>query len=80
MAPRAAFYVMPSVTLPAGRTDEDYVLALLNATGILCVHGSGFGMRAEQGFFRIVFLASPDQLGSIYDDMASFTAEYLGRG
>src|SRR2546430_180368 len=27
--PRAAFYAMPKVTLPPGKTDEDYVLALL---------------------------------------------------
>ena len=59
VAPRAAFYAMPSVTLPPGRTDEDYVLALLRETGILCVYGSGFGMPPEQGSFRIVFLADP---------------------
>ena len=29
--------------LPPGMTDEDYVLALLRATGVLCVYGSGFG-------------------------------------
>jgi len=79
VAPQAAFYVMPSVTLPKGKTDEDYVLALLNATGILCVHGSGFGLPAEQGSFRIVFLAPVDELAAIYDDMAAFTAEYTAR-
>jgi alanine-synthesizing transaminase len=79
VAPHAAFYVMPKVALPAGKTDEDYVLALLNATGILCVHGSGFGMSAADGFFRIVFLAQPDELAAIYDDMAEFTARYTGR-
>jgi aspartate/methionine/tyrosine aminotransferase len=77
VAPRAAFYVLPSVTLPPGRTDEDYVLALLRATGILCVHGSGFGMPPEQGYFRIVFLADPAELSSIYTDMAAFTRDYL---
>ena len=75
--PRAAFYAMPQVTLPAGRTDQDYVLGLLRATGILCVYGSGFGMPADQGYFRIVFLASPDDLGRIYDDMAVFTRDFL---
>ena len=35
VAPRAAFYVLPSVALPPGKTDEDYVLALLRDTGIL---------------------------------------------
>ena len=77
VAPRAAFYAMPKVDLPAGKTDEDYVLALLRATGILCVYGSGFGLPADQGFFRVVFLAQPDVLSTIYDDIATFTAEYL---
>ena len=77
VAPRAAFYALPSVTLPPGRTDEDYVLALLRETGILCVHGSGFGTVPEQGYFRIVFLADPGELAGIYNDMGSFTAEYL---
>ena len=76
VAPRAAFYVMPKVALPPGRTDEDFVLGLLNATGILCVHGSGFGMPAGEGFFRIVFLAPPDDLAAIYDDMAAFAARF----
>src|SRR5687767_7418715 len=77
VAPRAAFYALPSIALPPGRTDEDYVLALLRETGILCVHGSGFGTAPEQGYFRIVFLADPGELAAIYDDMGTFTAEYL---
>lgn len=77
VAPTAAFYAMPRVALPPGRTDEDYVLALLRATGVLCVYGSGFGMPAPDGFVRIVFLASPEELREIYDLMADFTARYL---
>ena len=77
VAPKAAFYVLPQVSLPPDRTDEEYVLALLRATGILCVHGSGFGMPADQGFFRVVFLASPDELRDVYRDMGAFTADYL---
>lgn len=80
VAPRAAFYAMPSVTLPPGRTDEDFVLALLRETGILCVYGSGFGVAPGDGYFRIVFLASPDELGSVYRDIGSFTRDYLRRG
>ena len=75
--PRGAFYAMPQVTLPPGTSDADYVLALLRTTGILCVYGSGFGTRPEDGFFRVVFLASPAELGAIYDDIAAFTREYL---
>ncbi len=77
VAPRAAFYALPSVSLPPGRTDEDFVLALLRETGILCVHGSGFGTAPEQGYFRIVFLADPGELAAIFADMGAFTAEYL---
>jgi alanine-synthesizing transaminase len=77
VAPTAAFYAMPRVALPPGRTDEHYVKALLHATGVLCVYGSGFGLPPEQGFLRIVFLAPLDELTEIYDLMAGFTAQYL---
>ncbi len=77
VAPTAAFYAMPRVTLPKGKTDEDYVMALLHETGVLSVYGSGFGLPADQGFLRIVFLASLDELTEIYDLMADFTAGFL---
>jgi len=81
VAPAAAFYSMPRVALPPGVTDEQYVLALLRATGVLCVYGSGFGTRPEDGFFRVVFLASPSELSEIYDLVAGFTRDFLaGRG
>jgi alanine-synthesizing transaminase len=77
VAPRAAFYAMPWVELPRGRTDQDFVLALLRETGILCVYGSGFGMPAERGCFRVVFLASLEELTKVYADIAAFTRLYL---
>ena len=77
VAPSAAFYVMPRVALPPGKTDADFVLELLRATGVLCVYGSGFGTKPEDGFFRIVFLASPAELSKIYDDIGAFTREFL---
>jgi alanine-synthesizing transaminase len=78
--PAAAFYAMPQVSLPPGVTDEDYVLGLLRATGVLCVYGSGFGTKPEDGFFRVVFLASPRELSDIYDLVAAFTRDFLSRG
>jgi alanine-synthesizing transaminase len=77
VAPTAAFYAMPRIALPPGRTDQDYVLSLLRATGVLCVYGSGFGLPAAEGFLRIVFLASLEELTEIYDLMARFTVDYL---
>jgi alanine-synthesizing transaminase len=77
--PSAAFYAMPKVDLPPGVTDEEYVLGLLRATGVLCVYGSGFGTAPADGFFRVVFLASPEELSGIYDSIAEFTREFLSR-
>ena len=75
--PAAAFYAMPKVELPPGRTDEDYVIGLLRATGILCVYGSGFGTPPGDGYFRIVFLAPPAELDTLYDAIETFTADFL---
>jgi alanine-synthesizing transaminase len=76
VAPRSAFYAMPKVELPPGRSDVDYVLGLLRTRGVLCVYGSGFGTAPEDGFFRIVFLAPPRELDAIYDDVDDFTRTF----
>jgi alanine-synthesizing transaminase len=74
--PKSAFYAMPKVELPAGKSDTDFVLGLLRSKGVLTVYGSGFATALADGFFRIVFLASPQELSAIYDDVADFTAEF----
>jgi alanine-synthesizing transaminase len=76
VAPRGAFYAMPQFTLPQGRTDEDFVLGLLRSKGVLVVYGSGFGANPAEGSFRIVFLASPEELSTIYDDIADYAEAY----
>jgi alanine-synthesizing transaminase len=75
--PMGAFYAMPQVSLPAGRTDEHFVLELLRKTGILCVYGSGFGLPAPDGFFRVVFLAPVPELETIYEGIGAFARDYL---
>jgi aspartate/methionine/tyrosine aminotransferase len=75
--PTAGFYAMPRIPLPPGRTDQDYVLGLLRATGVLVVYGSGFGLPEHDGYLRIVFLADPDELREVYRSMASFTADFV---
>ena len=77
VAPRGTFYAMPKVELPPGDTDEGFVLALLRATGVLCVYGSGFGCDPADGFFRVVFLAAPDRLAAIYAKIDAFARDYL---
>lgn len=75
--PKAAFYAMPRIKLPQGKTDQDFVLGLLRKTGILCVYGSGFGADPNDGAFRVVFLSSMDELSSVYDELGAFAAEFL---
>jgi aspartate/methionine/tyrosine aminotransferase len=77
MTPTAGFYAMPKIPLPRGRTDQDYVLGLLRATGVLCVYGSGFGLPDADGYLRIVFLAALDELKEVYRLMADFTADFV---
>jgi hypothetical protein len=37
-------------------------------------------MPKDGGFFRVVFLASPDELKEIYGLMADFTQQFLANG
>jgi aspartate/methionine/tyrosine aminotransferase len=62
-----------------GATDEQFVLSLLRETGILFVHGSGFGTNPKDGYFRIVYLPEPDLLNSVYDQLEEFVRAWLPR-
>ncbi|MEW6730551.1 MAG: aminotransferase class I/II-fold pyridoxal phosphate-dependent enzyme [Acidobacteriota bacterium] len=70
--PGGAFYLMAQMTQLGGASDEEFVLSLLRETGILFVHGSGFGTHPEDGFFRIVYLPELDILKTVYDQLAEF--------
>ena len=60
VAPTAAFYAMPQVALPPGMTDEDYVLgAAARDRRALRLRLRLRHRRPQDGFFRVVFLASP---------------------
>lgn len=90
--PAAAFYAMISATAARGdaahdaahsttdstAADERFVLDLLAATGVLVVHGSGFGADPRAGSFRLVYLADTDLLGTALDRIADFNAERAG--
>jgi alanine-synthesizing transaminase len=60
--PEAAFYLMVKVEDLQNRTDEQFVLDMLEATGVLVVHGSGFGCGPTEGYFRMVYLADEKML------------------
>ena len=72
----AAFYLMIKVDHPAAQTDERFVLDLLEATGVLVVHGSGFGADPQQGLFRMVYLADEATLGTVFSRLGEFLGSY----
>jgi len=69
--PNGAFYTFPEISLTHWKTDKDFVLDLLNKTGILTVHGSGFGERGK-GHFRIVYLPTEQVLQEAMDKLSDF--------
>lgn len=75
VTPEAAFYAMVKADDPQGRTDERFVLDLLEETGALVVHGSGFGADPREGLFRVVYLADEATLSSVFDGVARFLSQ-----
>jgi aspartate/methionine/tyrosine aminotransferase len=67
VVPQAAFYLMVKTDHLAGRTDEQFALDLLEASGVLVVHGSGFGCDPAEGYFRLVYLAGEQTLDAAFD-------------
>lgn len=70
--PAAAFYAMIRAEDPERRMDEKFVLDLLKETGVLVVHGSGFGADPASCHFRLVYLPAEDVLGDVFTRLAAF--------
>jgi len=69
--PNGAFYTFPKILRSSWKDDKDFVLDLLNKTGILTVHGSGFGEYGK-GHFRIVYLPNEQVLGEAMNKLTHF--------
>ncbi|KAH8705008.1 putative alanine aminotransferase [Talaromyces proteolyticus] len=84
--PQGAMYLFPTITLPpkallaaesAGKKpDEFYSLALLDATGICVVPGSGFGQKEGTLHFRTTFLAPGTEW---VQRITKFHAEFMNK-
>ncbi len=80
LTPEGAFYVFPSCQRLLGKTsaggkmlgnDEDFVMALLEETGVALVHGAAFGLP---GHFRLSYAASNTQLEEAVRRIQEFCA------
>lgn len=70
--PKGAFYAFPKVDLSKKwKNDLEFVISLLNSTGVLTVHGSGFGLYGT-GHFRIVYLPQEEILEESMDKIDLF--------
>lgn len=72
--PKGAFYVFPKINLDGTRwkSDADFVIDLLRSTGVVTVHGSGFGKQYGFGHFRIVYLPPLEVLEDAMDRLENF--------
>ncbi|HET6808593.1 MAG TPA: aminotransferase class I/II-fold pyridoxal phosphate-dependent enzyme [Nitrososphaera sp.] len=71
--PRGAFYIFPQInTKGRWKDDQHFVIDLLNNTGVLTVHGSGFGSTYGSGHFRIVYLPPEEILEKAMDKLERF--------
>lgn len=72
--PHGAFYVFPKVHEIGQRwkTDMDFVLDVLEKTGVLFVHGSGFCETYGTGHFRGVFLPQIEVLEEAFNRLEEF--------
>ncbi|HEY6757236.1 MAG TPA: aminotransferase class I/II-fold pyridoxal phosphate-dependent enzyme [Nitrososphaera sp.] len=71
--PRGAFYIFPKINTDGRwKDDQHFVIDLLNNTGVLTVHGSGFGSAYGSGHFRIVYLPQEEILEKAMDKLEHF--------
>jgi len=76
--PEGAFYVFPKVDGVGRRwkTDKDFAYHLLEETGVLIVHGSGFDPTYGSKHFRAVILPPVKILATALDELEQFMKKY----
>jgi len=84
---QGAMYAFPQIHLPqkaiaaaneAGMAaDAFYAFALLEATGICIIPGSGFGQRPGTFHFRTTILAQKDVITSMLGRLGDFHVKFL---
>ena len=81
--PQGAFYVFPNCKNCIGKKDKmgkqilndtDFVTSLLENTGVAVVQGSAFG---SEGYFRISYATSMDNLVKAFDKIGSYCNELV---
>jgi aspartate/methionine/tyrosine aminotransferase len=71
-----AMYAFPTITLPAGKTDDDWSMALLEETGICVVPGTGFAQVPGTAHFRTTILPPTEKIKEVVRLIADFQKKY----
>lgn len=76
--PAGAFYLFPKIKAIGERWKNDYefVTQLLEETGVLLVHGSGFDPVYGKDHFRAVFLPDESMLAEAFDAIENFMKKH----
>ena len=73
-----SLYLFPRLNkLPAGTTDFDYCMQLLEDTGLCTVNGGGFGQKPGTHHLRIAFLPPTDVLEKVLPKWIEFHNKYV---
>lgn len=72
--PEGAFYVFPKIHGVGSRwkTDMEFTVELIEETGVLMVHGSGFDSNYGKGHIRGVFLPPIETLEEAFNEVERF--------
>ncbi len=74
--PSGAFYAFPRITVDVD--DKEFVKDLIRETGVVVVHGSGFGNLPPTPHFRVVFLPPEEILNEAYDRVEAYMRRRFG--
>jgi alanine-synthesizing transaminase len=70
--PQAAFYIFPKIESDHWKTDQEFVLDILNNAHVLLVPGSGFDANYGKMHFRAVFLPPIPVLEKAFDSIETY--------
>ena len=71
--PAAAFYAFPRLHID--QPDSQFVAELIRETGVVVVHGDGFGQKPGTRHMRIVFLPQEEILEAAFARLGKFMSE-----
>ncbi len=74
--PAAAFYSFPKIETEKFKTDKEFVYSLLEETGVLVVPGTAFSPVLPAKYFRLVFLAKPEELEEAMGKIGEFVKKH----